>query len=174
MHSVINCGDSGARVPMVAEPRLARAQTASTVACPTTFLPLNWFFFHFILNTCKQWMWISWQNSILSQSVVSFWDPHQGLCPWTSLGARPQTPFLSSRFKLTFRRLSASPILLGNPQSLLSFIWSTYTTVTTVMLLAAASFDQSRILCTPPTPIRQNWKYQTCSVSKFSVADSFE
>jgi len=70
---------------------------------PTTFLPPNWFFFHNILNTCRQWMQISLsflkplQNSIFSQEVPSASAGkalrlyfHQGALPLDPLGARPQ------------------------------------------------------------------------------------
>ena len=42
----------------------------SVVACPATFLPPTWFFFHFILNTCRQWMKVSpcysWNRAIIA------------------------------------------------------------------------------------------------------------
>ena len=61
----------------------------STVACPTTFLPPNWFFFHFIL-------------SYSSASGGEAPTPMQGALPLDPTGGTTRTPpFLPSHFKWT-------------------------------------------------------------------------
>ena len=71
----------------------------STVACPATFLPPNWLFFHFALNTCRQQMQVllyhsknRYNTAYFHKSVVSFWR------------AAPQTPSRASAMDPTGTR----------------------------------------------------------------------